>query len=120
MLSVITGLVPLESEIIDTIQRESEISFPALLRRLDAIEGNYVIRFMSSHPKDATKELIDTMLASEHIEHHLHLPVQSGSNAVLKAMNRHYTVEKYLEPGWSAAVAYEVMRTSEVLGDAGP
>ena len=76
---------------------ESEISFPALLRRLDAIEGNYVIRFMSSHPKDATKELIDTMLASEHIEHHLHLPVQSGSNAVLKAMNRHYTVEKYLE-----------------------
>ena len=73
-----------------------EISFPALLRRLDAIDGDYFIRFMSSHPKDATEELIDTMLASRHIEHHLHLPVQSGSDAVLKAMNRHYTAEKYL------------------------
>lgn len=76
---------------------ETEISFPALLRRLDAIPGDYFIRFMSSHPKDATPELIDTMLSSEHIEHHLHLPVQCGSNAVLKAMNRNYTVEKYME-----------------------
>lgn len=75
---------------------ETEMNFPALLRRLDAIPGDYIIRFMSSHPKDATPELIDTMLDSEHIEHHLHLPVQSGSNAVLKAMNRRYTAEKYL------------------------
>ena len=74
-----------------------EIDFPALLRRLDAIPGDYFIRFMSSHPKDATPALIDTMLESQHIEHHLHLPVQSGSNAVLKAMNRSYTIEKYLE-----------------------
>ena len=73
-----------------------EINFPALLRRLDAIEGDYFLRFMSSHPKDATPELIDTMMNSVHIERHLHLPVQSGSNAVLKAMNRSYTVEKYL------------------------
>ena len=72
------------------------IDFPALLRRLDRIEGDYIIRFMSSHPKDATPELIDTMLESEHIEHHLHLPVQCGSDTVLKAMNRRYTVEKYL------------------------
>lgn len=76
---------------------DSEISFPALLERLDAIPGDYLIRFMSSHPKDASRALIDTMLSSQHIEHHLHLPVQSGSNAVLKAMNRHYTTEKYLE-----------------------
>ena len=75
---------------------ETEMNFPALLRRLDAIPGDYIIRFMSSHPKDATPELIDTMLGSEHIEHHLHLPVQSGSDAVLKAMNRRYTAEKYL------------------------
>lgn len=74
-----------------------EINFPALLRRLDAIEGDYFIRFMSSHPKDATPELIDTMLQSKHIEHHLHLPVQCGSDRVLREMNRHYTVEKYLE-----------------------
>ena len=73
-----------------------EIDFPALLKRLDRIEGDFFLRFMSSHPKDATPGLIDTMLHSEHIEHHLHLPVQSGSNAVLKAMNRSYTVEKYL------------------------
>ncbi|MBR6107210.1 MAG: tRNA (N6-isopentenyl adenosine(37)-C2)-methylthiotransferase MiaB [Oscillospiraceae bacterium] len=76
---------------------EQEINFPELLRRLDAIEGDYFIRFMSSHPKDATPELIDTMLESKHIEHHLHLPVQCGSNRVLKEMNRNYTVEKYLE-----------------------
>ena len=76
---------------------ETEISFPALLRRLDAIEGDYFIRFMSSHPKDATPELIDTMLSSQHIEHHLHLPVQCGSDRVLKEMNRHYTLETYLK-----------------------
>ena len=75
---------------------DEKIDFPALLRRLDAIEGDYFLRFMSSHPKDATPELIDTMMHSQHIERHLHLPVQSGSNAVLKAMNRSYTVEKYL------------------------
>ena len=76
---------------------DEEISFPALLRRLDAIEGDYFIRFMSSHPKDATPELIDTMLQSKHIEHHLHLPVQCGSDRVLKEMNRHYTLERYLQ-----------------------
>ena len=74
-----------------------EVNFPALLRRLDAIEGDYFIRFMSSHPKDATPELIDTMLQSKHIEHHLHLPVQCGSDRVLKEMNRHYTLETYLK-----------------------
>lgn len=75
---------------------DEEINFPALLRRLDAIEGDYFIRFMSSHPKDATPELIDTMLHSEHIEHHLHLPVQCGSDRVLQEMNRRYTIDKYL------------------------
>ena len=76
---------------------DAETGFPALLRRLDAIEGDYIIRFMSSHPKDATPELIDTMLDSAHIEHHLHLPVQCGSDAVLRAMNRHYTVAEYMK-----------------------
>ncbi|MCQ2418039.1 MAG: tRNA (N6-isopentenyl adenosine(37)-C2)-methylthiotransferase MiaB [Oscillospiraceae bacterium] len=76
---------------------EEEIDFPALLQRLDRIPGDYFIRFMSSHPKDATPKLIDTMLQSEHIEHHLHLPVQCGSNRVLQEMNRRYTTEKYLE-----------------------
>ena len=73
------------------------IHFPELLRRLDAIEGEYWIRFMSSHPKDATPELIDVICDSRHVEKHLHLPVQSGSDSILHAMNRCYTVKKYLE-----------------------
>ena len=52
---------------------------------------------MTSHPKDCTKELIDTIAKSKHISHHLHLPFQSGSNKILKLMNRRYTREKYLE-----------------------
>ena len=72
------------------------VSFSQLLRRLDAVEGDYRLRFMTSHPKDATHELIDTMAAGKHISHHLHLPVQSGCNRILKAMNRGYTREQYL------------------------
>ena len=71
--------------------------FPALLREIDKIEGEYRIRFMSSHPKDATNELIDTIIDSRHICKTLHLPVQAGSDRVLKAMNRRYTTEDYLK-----------------------
>ena len=73
------------------------ISFAELLRQLDSIDGDYQIRFMTSHPKDATHELIDTIANSCHICHHLHLPFQSGNNRVLKEMNRRYTREKYLD-----------------------
>lgn len=76
---------------------KDEISFPQLLRELNAIEGDFIIRFMSSHPKDASHELIDTILECDKVGKHLHLPVQCGSNSILKAMNRRYTVEKYLE-----------------------
>lgn len=76
---------------------ESEISFPQLLRELNKIDGDFIIRFMSSHPKDASKELIDTIFECEKVAKHLHLPVQSGSNSVLDRMNRRYTVEQYLE-----------------------
>lgn len=75
---------------------EEKTSFSELLRMLDAVPGDYRIRFMTSHPKDATAELIDTIAQSEHISCHLHLPFQSGNDRVLKAMNRHYTREKYL------------------------
>lgn len=74
-----------------------EISFPQLLRRLNGIEGDFIIRFMSSHPKDATVELLDAILECKKVAKHLHLPVQSGSNAILEKMNRRYTAEKYLE-----------------------
>ena len=72
------------------------ITFSELLRRLNAVEGDFVLRFMTSHPKDCTFELLDTMAECEKVEKHLHLPVQSGNNRVLKAMNRHYDREKYL------------------------
>ncbi|NLG93267.1 MAG: tRNA (N6-isopentenyl adenosine(37)-C2)-methylthiotransferase MiaB [Clostridiales bacterium] len=73
------------------------VNFSQILRMLDAVEGDYRIRFMTSHPKDATHELIDTIANGKHISHHLHLPFQSGNNRVLREMNRGYTREKYLE-----------------------
>lgn len=76
---------------------DEDITFAQLLKMIDAIDGDYVLRFMTSHPKDCTKELIDTIAESRHISTHLHLPFQSGSNRILKQMNRRYTREKYLE-----------------------
>ncbi len=71
--------------------------FADLLSELDAIEGDYVLRFMTSHPKDADRKLIDVMASSRHIAHQFHLPMQSGSDAVLKAMNRRYDRARYLD-----------------------
>ena len=76
---------------------EQPLTFAQLLRKVNAIPGEFVVRFMSSHPKDATPELLDTILECPKIGHHLHLPVQSGSDDVLRRMNRRYTVEKYME-----------------------
>lgn len=75
---------------------EQPISFAQLLTQIDAIPGDFRIRFMTSHPKDATKELFDVMAKSQKICHHLHLPVQCGSDRILQAMNRRYTVKQYL------------------------
>lgn len=73
------------------------VSFSQLLRRLNDINGDFRIRFMTSHPKDCTRELIETMAQCEKVAQHLHLPFQSGSNRVLKLMNRGYTREQYME-----------------------
>ena len=75
---------------------ETPVSFAELLRRLDALDGDFLLRFMTSHPKDLTSELIDTIAAGKHIAPQLHLPVQSGSTRVLHEMNRRYTRERYL------------------------
>ncbi|MBQ8356888.1 MAG: tRNA (N6-isopentenyl adenosine(37)-C2)-methylthiotransferase MiaB [Clostridia bacterium] len=72
------------------------VDFAELLARLDAIEGDFVLRFMTSHPKDATRRLVDVMAAGKHIAHHFHLPLQSGSDTILKRMNRHYDRAAYL------------------------
>ncbi|MFQ6818041.1 MAG: tRNA (N6-isopentenyl adenosine(37)-C2)-methylthiotransferase MiaB [Blautia sp.] len=75
---------------------EEPVTFAQLLRMLEPIEGLRRIRFMTSHPKDLSDELIETMAQSRKICHHLHLPLQSGSSRVLKEMNRRYDKEKYL------------------------
>ncbi|MCI8852910.1 MAG: tRNA (N6-isopentenyl adenosine(37)-C2)-methylthiotransferase MiaB [Lachnospiraceae bacterium] len=72
------------------------ITFARLLRQVEQIPGIERIRFMTSHPKDLSEELIQAMKESPKVCRHLHLPVQSGSTAVLKAMNRRYTKEQYL------------------------
>ena len=70
--------------------------FADLLAALDRIDGDYRLRFMTSHPKDASRKLIDVMAASRHVAHQFHLPLQSGSDEVLKRMNRRYDTAKYL------------------------
>lgn len=76
---------------------ENKVSFAGLISEIDKIDGDYWLRFMTSHPKDCSKELIDVIAESKHISKHLHLPFQSGSDRILKAMNRHYDRKKYLE-----------------------
>lgn len=75
---------------------EGELNFARLLDKLASIEGEYTIRFMTSHPKDASRELIDVIAAHPNISRHFHLPLQSGSDRILKAMNRGYTADEYL------------------------
>lgn len=76
---------------------EEPMSFAQLLREIEKIEGLQRIRFMTSHPKDLSDELIQVMKESKKICKHLHLPLQSGSTRILTAMNRRYTKEQYIE-----------------------
>ena len=73
------------------------VTFAKLLRMINDIEGDFRIRFMTSHPKDCTIELLDTIKDCKKISRHLHLPFQSGSDRILKQMNRHYDRKAYLE-----------------------
>ena len=92
------------------------VTFPGLLRRINAIPGDFVIRFMTSHPKDATKELFDTIAECEKVSRHFHLPFQSGSNRVLKEMNRRYTREQYLDLiAYARRVVPGITFTSDVI-----
>ena len=90
--------------------------FADLLTDLDKIEGDYLIRFMSSQPKDASHKLFDVMAASRHVARQLHLPVQSGCDRVLRAMNRPYDVAKYLDLiTYARRVMPELVLTSDVI-----
>lgn len=76
---------------------DEPIDFTGLLRRIDAVEGDFRVRFMTSHPKDCTREMIDTIAQSQKLCHHIHLPVQSGSDRILRQMNRCYDTKQYLD-----------------------
>ncbi len=71
--------------------------FAALLKEISALPGKFRLRFMTSHPKDFNKEVVDVIASSRNICHNIHLPIQSGSNEILRRMNRKYTVEQYLD-----------------------
>ena len=90
--------------------------FPRLLRELDAIEGDYWLRFMTSHPKDCTREFLDVMAGSRHMARHLHLPVQSGNDRVLSEMNRKYTAAQYIDRALYARAAMpDISLTSDII-----
>lgn len=74
----------------------TDADFPSLLRSIARLDGDFRVRFMTSHPKDASDALIQVMAEEKKIVRHFHLPVQSGSDVVLARMNRRYTAEKYL------------------------
>ncbi len=95
---------------------EEDIDFSDLLQKIANIPGDFLIRFMTSHPRDAGKKLFDTMAANPKIAKQLHLPFQSGSSRVLKAMNRHYDREQYLElVRYAKSVMPELVLTSDVI-----
>ncbi len=95
---------------------DTPYDFADLLTALDAIDGDYLIRFMSSQPKDASHKLFDAMAQSRHVARQLHLPVQSGCDRVLRAMNRPYDKAKYLELiTYARKVMPELVLTSDVI-----
>ena len=95
---------------------ENSMDFADLLKAICHLPGDFLIRFMTSHPRDASKKLFDTMAAEPKIAKQLHLPFQSGSSRVLKAMNRHYDRETYLEKvRYAKQVMPELVLTSDVI-----
>ncbi len=92
------------------------IDFSALLTRICALPGDFSVGFMTSHPKDASRRLLDTMAQHPKMRRHLHLPFQSGSNRVLSAMNRGYTRDEYMAlVDYARAVMPDINLTSDVI-----
>ncbi len=90
--------------------------FSKLLRDINAIPGDFIIRFMTSHPKDCSFGLLDTMAECEKVERHIHLPFQSGNDRVLKEMNRHYDRTRYKEVvAYAKKVMPDICITSDVI-----
>lgn len=92
------------------------VDFADLLEQIAQIPGDFLIRFMTSHPRDASNKLFDTMAKYDKIAKQLHLPFQSGSSRILKAMNRHYDRETYLEKvRYAKQVMPNLVLTSDVI-----
>ena len=92
------------------------VDFADLLAEIARLPGDFWLRFMTSHPKDATKKLFDTMAASPKIAKQFHLPVQSGNDRVLKEMNRRYTREQYLSlVEYGRSVMPDLVLTSDII-----
>ncbi len=95
---------------------ECGIDFADLLAQIASLDGDFLIRFMTSHPRDASEKLFDTMASYPKIAKQLHLPFQSGSSRILKAMNRHYDREKYLQiVSYAKSRMPELVLTSDVI-----
>ena len=95
---------------------KAPMTFTDLIKRLDNADGEYWARFMTSHPKDCSNLMLDAVAQSKHFCHHIHLPVQSGSDSVLSKMNRNYTVEKYLETiEYARSVMPNVTFSSDII-----
>ncbi len=90
--------------------------FPTLLEMIDEVPGEFWVRFMTSHPKDASTRLFDVMARSERICSSIHLPVQAGSDRVLHEMNRRYTAEKHLSlVDYARSVMPDITMTSDII-----
>lgn len=95
---------------------ETPVGFARLLAEIAELEGDFTVRFMTSHPKDCTDELLQVMSTHEKVAKHLHLPVQSGSDRILKLMNRRYTREDYLKRVKKArSLMPELSITSDII-----
>ena len=95
---------------------DCNVDFADLIAMINEIPGEFLIRFMTSHPKDATEKLFKTMAECEKCAHQLHLPVQSGCDRVLRAMNRPYDRAKYLELiTYARKVMPDLVLTSDVI-----
>lgn len=92
------------------------VNFPRLLRMINELPGDFKIRFMTSHPKDCTRELLDTMASCDKVARHLHLPFQSGNNRILREMNRGYTREEYISLiEYARKVMPDISITSDII-----
>ncbi len=90
--------------------------FSDLLAQIAELDGDFCLRYMTSHPKDASRKLFDTMAAHPKIAKHIHLPFQSGSDRILKAMNRHYTIDQYRDlVHYARQVMPDLVITSDVI-----